>query len=110
MTALIAELPSTEPETEPDFAALETSRQISPAEGAAWRAVRLLIFEHDPTRAFGDLRRVQAPSGDYHGSAQATTRNTILACPMFQPSNLTAGPIAGARFQLQRSLATHSLG
>ena len=65
MTALIAELPSTEPETEPDFAALETSRQISPAEGAAWRAVRLLIFEHDPTRAFGDLRRVQAPSGDY---------------------------------------------
>jgi len=25
----------------------------------------MLIFANDPARAFGDLRRVQAPSGDF---------------------------------------------
>ena len=38
--------------------------QITAAEGEALRALRLLIFEHDPLQKFGGLRRVQEPSGD----------------------------------------------
>jgi hypothetical protein len=38
--------------------------QLTAAEGAALRAVRVVIFEHDQLRAFGGLRRVQAPAGD----------------------------------------------
>ena len=38
--------------------------QLTAAEGAALRALRAIIFEHDRLRAFGGLRRVQAPAGD----------------------------------------------
>ncbi|MEJ3742635.1 hypothetical protein WEI85_04985 [Actinomycetes bacterium KLBMP 9797] len=41
-----------------------TDGNMTTAEGAALRAFRVLLFRHDPTRAFGDLRRVQSPSGD----------------------------------------------
>ncbi len=37
---------------------------LTAAEAAGLRALRRLLFEHDPTRSFGGLRRVQAPSGD----------------------------------------------
>lgn len=37
---------------------------LTPAEGAALRAIRAVIFEHDQLRAFGGLRRVQASAGD----------------------------------------------
>jgi internalin A len=39
--------------------------QVTAAEGDALRALRVIIFEHDRTRQFGGLRRVQAPSGDF---------------------------------------------
>lgn len=38
--------------------------QLTAAEGAALRALRTIIFEHDPLRAFGGLRRVQSSAGD----------------------------------------------
>ena len=65
MTTLVAALPDQEAEGQQGFASVESASQITPAQGQAWRAVRILILEHDPMRAFGDLRRVQAPSGDF---------------------------------------------
>jgi hypothetical protein len=41
------------------------SGPLGPAEGQALRAVRMLVFKLDPARAFGDLRRVQVPSGEF---------------------------------------------
>jgi hypothetical protein len=38
--------------------------QLTTAEGAALRAIRTAIFEHDRSRAFGGLRRIQTPAGD----------------------------------------------
>jgi internalin A len=38
--------------------------QLTAAEGEGLRALRAIVFDHDPLRAFGGLRRVQAPSGD----------------------------------------------
>jgi hypothetical protein len=42
----------------------EATGQLTAAEGAALRAIRAIIFEQDRLRAFGGLRRVQAPAGD----------------------------------------------
>jgi hypothetical protein len=39
--------------------------QLSPAEGQALRNFRALLFRNDPVRAFGGLRRVQAPPGEF---------------------------------------------
>lgn len=39
--------------------------QMTPAESNALRTLRVIIFENDPERKFGGLRRVQAPSGDF---------------------------------------------
>jgi hypothetical protein len=39
--------------------------QMTVAEAEALRTLRALIFEHDPQRKFGGLRRVQASSGDF---------------------------------------------
>jgi hypothetical protein len=35
------------------------------AEGEKWRILRSVVFEHDPRRAFGGLRRVLTRTGDY---------------------------------------------
>ena len=43
----------------------QVTDQMTAAEGDALRTLRALIFEHDPPRKFGGLRRVQAPSGDF---------------------------------------------
>ena len=64
-TALINALPTTEPRSTPGLNTESPRNQLSPAQGEAWRAVRALLFEHDPARSFGDLRRVQAPSGEF---------------------------------------------
>jgi internalin A len=65
MTTLITAFPSQEADDQPDLATAASAHQITLAQGQAWRAVRNLILEHDPGRAFGDLRRVQAPSGEF---------------------------------------------
>jgi len=63
MQAIVADLPATA-ETRAEASLGETTGQLTAAEGAALRALRAIIFEHDPLRAFGGLRRVQAPAGD----------------------------------------------
>jgi internalin A len=65
MTTLVAELPIQQAADQPGFAAEESRHQLTPAEGEAWRAVRVMIFAHDPARSFGGLHRVQASSGDF---------------------------------------------
>jgi len=55
-------------ETSEDLTELMTTEfasKVSSAEGLAARALRMMLFEHDPSRGFGDLRRVQSPSGDF---------------------------------------------
>lgn len=63
MQAIVAALPATT-ETRAENSVVETEGQLPPAEGAALRALRAIIFEHDQLRFFGGLRRVQAPAGD----------------------------------------------
>ena len=65
MKTLVADLPSQGTGSEIDLVATSSARQLTPAEGQAARAIRTLLFEHDRMRAFGDLRRVQAPSGEF---------------------------------------------
>jgi internalin A len=43
----------------------QTAGELTLAEGAALRALRVMLFQLDKSRAFGGLRRVQAPSGDF---------------------------------------------
>ncbi|MER7455783.1 COR domain-containing protein [Micromonospora sp. NPDC126480] len=40
------------------------NNELTKAEGQALRSLRALLFKYDEGRAFGDLRRVQAPSGE----------------------------------------------
>ena len=49
-------------------------RKLTRAEGQALRAVRQIVFEKDPLRAFGDMRRVQSPPGDL-----------LWVCPVHYP-------------------------
>jgi internalin A len=63
--AVIAALPGQETGDQPDLATPGSARQITLRQGQAWRAARGLILDHDPARAFGDLRRVRAPSGEF---------------------------------------------
>jgi internalin A len=66
MQSIIGDLPTdTLQVTGYQFADLSNdSRKLTQAEGQAVRAVREILFKEDPLRAFGDMRRVQAPSGD----------------------------------------------
>ena len=65
MKTLVADLPDQKIEDQREVIARESASQLTPAEGQAARAIRVLLFEHDHRRAFGDLRRVQAPSSDF---------------------------------------------
>jgi internalin A len=42
----------------------QTTGMLTLVEGQALRGLRAILFQHDPLRRFGGLRRVQAPSGD----------------------------------------------
>jgi len=66
MQSIIADLPAGALQvTGYDFADLgDDSRKLTQAEGQALRVLREIIFREDPLRAFGDMRRVQTPSGD----------------------------------------------
>jgi len=63
MKDIVADLPATQ-ETQAEDSFPETTGRLTAAEGAALRVLRAIIFEHDQPRAFGGLRRVQAPAGD----------------------------------------------
>ena len=43
----------------------KTTDPLTAAEGEALRALRNILFEHDRLQAFGGMRRVLAPSGDF---------------------------------------------
>jgi hypothetical protein len=63
MKTIIADLPAAKQGRAEDNVTGSVG-QLTAAEGAALRAIRAVIFEHDRLRAFGGLRRVQAPAGD----------------------------------------------
>jgi internalin A len=63
MKAIVADLPTMQKARAEDSLGGSTG-QLTSAEGAALRAIRAIIFEHDPLRAFGGLRRVPAPAGE----------------------------------------------
>ncbi len=65
MSTLIAEFPEQIVEDQPEFVAPESANRITPLESEALRVLRVLLFERDHARAFGDLRRVQSASGDF---------------------------------------------
>ena len=65
MKALVDKLPAQLNDEELELSQDQPAGQLTSAEGAALRGLRALLLEHDPMRAFGDLRRVQAPSGDF---------------------------------------------
>lgn len=65
MRAVIDALPDTPPgEGYPGADDLGPVGPMTPAQGAAARAARSLILSCDPWRSFGDLRRIQASSGE----------------------------------------------
>ena len=65
METLLAAIPHDPIEDESELISIERVSQLSEAQGQALRGIRAVLFEHDHARAFGDLRRVQAPSGDF---------------------------------------------
>jgi hypothetical protein len=62
MKSLIDTLPSQLIKDQPELA---NPGGLTPAQGQAARTLRAVLFEHDRGQAFGDLRRVSSPSGDY---------------------------------------------
>jgi hypothetical protein len=65
MTTVVGKLPELEIKNEIDGVASGSTNQLSPAQGQALRGIRQVLFKQDPMRSFGDMRRVQAPSGDF---------------------------------------------
>ncbi|MCA1604096.1 MAG: hypothetical protein LC775_01095, partial [Acidobacteria bacterium] len=67
MKTLVDKLPKEVGELEPQIDRHDprADQQLSPAEGQALRSFRTLLFQNDPGRAFGGLRRIQAPSGEF---------------------------------------------
>jgi hypothetical protein len=65
MSALVADMPTETGQDSNTFGHGIMTDQLTAAEGDALRAIRTIIFENDRLRAFGGLRRVQAPSGDF---------------------------------------------
>lgn len=64
MTTLASELPTLTP-GEPSDLPEQVASPLTPAQGAAMREIRTVIFQYDTGRAFGDLRRVLTAAGDY---------------------------------------------
>ena len=65
MKTLVAELPDRIAEGQLEEFSSRSTGQLTLAEGQALRALRILLFQKDHSRAFGGLRRVHAPSGDF---------------------------------------------
>lgn len=64
MKAIVEDLPQPRPWDYDEIGQRQATGKLTAAEGAALRALRALVFQLDPARDFGGLRRVQAPSGD----------------------------------------------
>jgi internalin A len=63
MDTIFQEVASSEPSVDIDDVK-GSGGGLEPAEGQSLRAFRVFLFERDKARSFGDLRRVQAPSGE----------------------------------------------
>jgi internalin A len=63
MNSLVSQLP--EARAQDPSTPAPRSGGLTPVEGAGLRALRVLLFEEDRARSFGDLRRVRTPSGDF---------------------------------------------
>ena len=48
-----------------DLPAENVAGHLSPSEGAALRGIRTVIFNHDPMKEFGGMRRVLTAAGDF---------------------------------------------
>ena len=65
MRTIVSELPDKLEEDQREGSVSGIGSQLTPAEGKALRALRVLLFKHDQLREFGGLRRVTTPSGDF---------------------------------------------
>ena len=65
MKTLIGKLPTKIAGEHLDLDSREPNAQLTVAEGEALRGMRAVLFDQDRARSFGDLRRVQAPSGEF---------------------------------------------
>jgi internalin A len=65
MSSLVADLPSELDQNLVETPLGETEGQLTVAEGQGLRAIRAILLEQDRVRAFGGLRRVQAPSAEF---------------------------------------------
>ncbi|GLY24443.1 COR domain-containing protein [Micromonospora sp. NBRC 101691] len=63
MKVLAEKLP-TEVDRQELLEGIPPTNELTKAEGQALRGLRALLFRYDESRLFGDLRRVQAPSGE----------------------------------------------
>jgi internalin A len=64
MSALVADLPTQSGSKLRGTDLGEHTNQLNVAQDQALRAIRAILFEHDPLRKFGGLRRVLSASGD----------------------------------------------
>ena len=65
MDTLVADLPSDMKQQGGEPSLGPATGQLTNAQGQALRTLRATLFEQDRLRAFGGLRRVQDPSGDF---------------------------------------------
>ena len=65
MKTLVADLPDLASNDPNQLEFTGSPNQLTFAEGQAARAIRVFLFELDHKRSFGDLRRVQTPSGEF---------------------------------------------
>jgi hypothetical protein len=65
MKVIVDDFPKDPAQDLSNASSAEALGQLTQAEGQALRALRAIIFDNDKARAFGGLRRVQAPSGEY---------------------------------------------
>jgi internalin A len=65
MNTLIADMPGKPGQNLAGTAMDQAAGDLTPAGGEALRALRVVLFQRDKLQAFGGLRRVQAPSGDF---------------------------------------------
>ena len=65
MEAILPELPAKPSRTPGRVGAAPVADGLTAAEGQGLRALRMLLFDQDRSRAFSGLRRVQAATGDF---------------------------------------------
>ena len=65
MKIIVDDLPQESVTELADFDSDQATGKMTAAEGAGLRALRAVVFKHDPSRQFGGLRRIQSAAGDF---------------------------------------------